>query len=116
MLLVLIAVACGLILYVAVWANFIQWRTASAPVAMRRKRIGVNDDEVCPGIAMSAILSFLDNRDRCYGFFGIHFECQIMSELGSKPGLPPWGPHVRFRREQTLVREGSPLVKLRNSA
>jgi hypothetical protein len=32
-----------------------------------------------------------------------------------KPGLPPWGPHVRFRREQTLVREGSPLVKLRNS-
>ena len=33
-----------------------------------------------------------------------------------KPGLPPWGPHVRFRREQTLVREGSPLVKLRNSA
>ena len=32
-----------------------------------------------------------------------------------KPGLPPWGPHVRFRRVQTLVREGSPLVKLRNS-
>ena len=26
------------------------------------------------------------------------------------------GPHVRFRRVQTLVREGSPLVKLRNSA
>jgi len=25
------------------------------------------------------------------------------------------GPHVRFRRVQTLVREGSPLVKLRNS-
>jgi hypothetical protein len=25
-------------------------------------------------------------------------------------------PHVRFRRVQTLVREGSPLVKLRNSA
>jgi hypothetical protein len=24
------------------------------------------------------------------------------SELG-KPGLPPWGPHVRFRRVQTLV-------------
>src|SRR5258708_32995486 len=22
-----------------------------------------------------------------------------------KPGLPPWGPHVRFRRVQTLVRE-----------
>ena len=35
---------------------------------------------------------------------------------GSKPGLPPWGPHVRFRRVQTLVREGSSLVKLRNSA
>jgi hypothetical protein len=30
-----------------------------------------------------------------------------------EPGLPPWGPHVRFRRMQTLVREGSPLVKLR---
>ena len=27
--------------------------------------------------------------------------------------LPPWGPHVRFRRVQTLVREGSPLVRLR---
>ena len=35
---------------------------------------------------------------------------------GVKPGLPPWGPHVRFRRVQTLVREHSPLVKLRNSA
>jgi hypothetical protein len=23
----------------------------------------------------------------------------------------PWRPHVRFRRVQTLVREGSPLVK-----
>ena len=23
--------------------------------------------------------------------------------------LPPWGPHVRFRRVQTLVREGSPF-------
>jgi predicted ester cyclase len=30
--------------------------------------------------------------------------------------LPPWGPHVRFRRVQTLVREGSRSVKLRNSA
>ena len=30
-----------------------------------------------------------------------------------KPGLPPWEPHVRFRRMQTLVREGSPLVRLR---
>ena len=36
--------------------------------------------------------------------------------VGVKPGLPPWGPHVRFRRVQTLIREGSPLVKLRNSA
>jgi len=26
------------------------------------------------------------------------------------------GAHVRFRRVPTLVREGSPLVKLRNSA
>ena len=25
---------------------------------------------------------------------------------------PPWGPHIRFRQGQTLVREGSPLVKL----
>jgi len=33
-----------------------------------------------------------------------------------KPRLPPWGPHVRSRRVQTLVREGSPLVKLRNAA
>ena len=41
-------------------------------------------------------------------------DCQ--SPVGVKPGLPPWGPHVRFRRVQTLVREGSPLVKLRNSA
>ena len=40
----------------------------------------------------------------------------VTSEMGVKPGLPPWGPHVRFRRVQTLVREGSPLVKLRNSA
>jgi hypothetical protein len=36
--------------------------------------------------------------------------------VGFKPGLPPWRAHVRFRRVQTLVREGSPLVKLRNSA
>jgi hypothetical protein len=39
-----------------------------------------------------------------------------MSQLGSNPDFPPWGPHVRFRRLQTLVRDGSPLVKLRNSA
>jgi hypothetical protein len=38
-----------------------------------------------------------------------------MSQLGQT--LPSsLGPHVRFRRVQTLVREGSPLVKLRNSA
>jgi hypothetical protein len=34
-----------------------------------------------------------------------------LSQVRVKPGLPPWGPHVRFRRVQTLVREGSPLVK-----
>jgi hypothetical protein len=34
----------------------------------------------------------------------------------NKPGLLPLGPHVRFRRGQTLVREGSPLVKPRNSS
>jgi IS5 family transposase len=28
-----------------------------------------------------------------------------MSESPVKSGLPPWGPHVRFRRVQTLVRE-----------
>ena len=44
------------------------------------------------------------------------FSFHLRTALGLKPGLPPWGPHVRFRREQTLVREGSPLVKLRISA
>ena len=36
--------------------------------------------------------------------------------LGSQTRTSSWGPHVRFRRVQTLVREGSPLVKLSNSA
>src|SRR4029077_16549358 len=52
-----------------------------------------------------------------------HFRGELLGTLlgahvgfGFKPGLPPWRPHVRFRRVQTLVREGSPLVKLRNSA
>jgi hypothetical protein len=40
----------------------------------------------------------------------------LEGQLRVKPGLPPWGPHVRFRREQTLVREGQSLAKLRNSA
>ena len=31
--------------------------------------------------------------------------------LRVKPGLAPWEPHVPFRGVQTLVREGSPLVK-----
>jgi len=31
-----------------------------------------------------------------------------------KPGLPPWGPHVRATAD--IGREGSPLVKLRNPA
>jgi len=35
---------------------------------------------------------------------------------GSNPDSLLGGPHVRFREVQTLVREGSPLVKLRNSA
>jgi len=39
----------------------------------------------------------------------------VFTQPGSKPGLPPWEPHVRFCRVQTLVREGRPLVKLRNS-
>ena len=26
------------------------------------------------------------------------------SPVWVQPGLPPWGPHVRFRRVQTLVR------------
>jgi hypothetical protein len=38
------------------------------------------------------------------------------SKSGLSVGLPPCGPHVRFRQVQTLVREGSLLVKLRNSA
>jgi hypothetical protein len=45
-------------------------------------------------------------------------QVEIVADVGSgsKLGLPPRGPHVRFRRVLTLVREGSPLVKLRNSA
>ena len=35
----------------------------------------------------------------------------ILMSASVQPGLPPWGPHVHFRRVQTLVREGSPLVK-----
>ena len=35
---------------------------------------------------------------------------------GVKTQTSSWGPHVRFRRVQTLVRENSPLVKPRNSA
>jgi hypothetical protein len=38
------------------------------------------------------------------------------ARFGVKPDFLLGGPHVRFRQEQTLVREGSPLVKLRNSA
>src|SRR6476660_3806664 len=34
----------------------------------------------------------------------------------STPDFLLKGPHVRFRRVQTLVREGRPLAKLRNSA
>jgi hypothetical protein len=33
-----------------------------------------------------------------------------------KPGLPSWGPHVRFSRAQAMVLEGSPLVKPLNFA
>ena len=32
------------------------------------------------------------------------------------PDFLPWETHVRFRRVQTLVRDGSSLVKLHNSA
>ena len=35
--------------------------------------------------------------------------------IGGQTRTSSLGPHVRFRRVQTLVREGSPLVKLRNS-
>ena len=42
--------------------------------------------------------------------------CRVGSFAYTKLCLPPWGPHVRFRRMQALVREGGPLVKLRNSA
>ena len=40
---------------------------------------------------------------------------QRMSAKG-QTRISPWGPHVRFRQVQTLVRERSPSVKLRNSA
>ena len=32
-------------------------------------------------------------------------ELRSLPSAGVKPGLPPWGPHVRFRRVQTLVQE-----------
>ena len=50
-----------------------------------------------------------------------HSKCRPRRQLSNavccevKPGLPPWGPHVRFRQVQTLVREGSPFVKLLRS-
>ena len=34
----------------------------------------------------------------------------VLRSVRVKTGFPPWGPHVSFRRGQTLVREGSPLV------
>ena len=40
----------------------------------------------------------------------------VTSANGGQTRTSSVGPHVRFRRVQTLVREGSPLVKLRNSA
>ena len=40
----------------------------------------------------------------------------MLEKYGSNPDFLLGGPHVRFRRVQKLVREGSPLVKLRNSA
>jgi hypothetical protein len=53
--------------------------------------------------------------DELSGSPGASMEASTQLPIGVKPGLPPWGD-VRFRRVQTLVREGSPLVKLRNSA
>ena len=60
-------------------------------------------------LAMSALSPVLEHKRTQLGHHGID-----ANEV--KPGLPPWEPQVRFRRVQTLVREGSPLVKLRNSA
>jgi hypothetical protein len=41
--------------------------------------------------------------------------CEVCKESWSRLSEQNF-PHVRFRQVQTLVREGSPLVKLRNSA
>ena len=61
------------------------------------------------------MLDSLEKRLRSY--IGSTIRAQTLDvRSGFKPGLPPWRPHVRFRRVQTLVREGSPLVKVRNSA
>ena len=40
---------------------------------------------------------------------GKHLLVLSITGFGVKTGLPPWGPHVRFRRVQTLVWEGSPF-------
>jgi len=50
------------------------------------------------------------------GETGVRKLIRLHGRDGSNPDPPPWGPHVRFRPVQTLVPEGSPLVKLRNSA
>ncbi len=45
--------------------------------------------------------------------FYAQVQCLSFHTAWVKPGLPPWGPHVRFRRVQTLVGRA---VKLRNPA
>jgi hypothetical protein len=45
-------------------------------------------------------------NDREYGSTEPFF---MRREIWVKPGLPPWGPHVRFRRVQTLVAAGGLL-------
>jgi hypothetical protein len=47
-----------------------------------------------------------------------HPTCQASAEVcfGCQTRTSSLGPHVRFRRGQTLIQEGSPLVKPRNSA
>ena len=56
------------------------------------------------------------SRDSSLGGKLVAEQFGTFSTASVKPGLPPWELHVRFRQVQALVREGSPLVKLRNSA
>ena len=88
----------------------------------------------CGRRATKAQWDQLNDPDRAFGIPSVRRGLARERLIGAQPRLPinagsersllrsgrPWtsslGPHVRFRRVQTLVREGSPLVKLRNPA